>query len=331
MPKQPLTNISPQAYEHPFDRQALISLEKMPGISLLFKKINEYGIDRLLRFKFGAIAMRVSEGNFPDLHSPFVAACETLEIEPIPELYLLHGTGYIRTIIIGANKPMVIVNVDGMEKLSQEELIYALGHELGHIKSNHLLYHQTAMILPALGKVIANSTLGLGGLATNGVELALFQWVMMAKLTCDRAALLACQDVDVAIRTLIKLAGLPGEHITPTVVEEFIAQAKDFGSYDLDNLDKITKMLSFMEPLHPWTTLRASELLKWVDSGEYQDVLEGKIPESESVPETPKEDEDWGDEDEDWDQDVSDNSSNQETKTNSGEGKGEEWDFLSSW
>ena len=327
MAKQPLTKISPQAYEHPFDRQALVSLEKMPGISLLFKKINEYGIDRLLRFKFGAIAMRVNERNFPDLHSPFVAACETLDITPIPELYLLHGTGFIRTIIIGANKPMVIINVDGMEKLSQEELIYALGHELGHIKSNHLLYHQTAMILPALGKVIANSTLGLGGLATNGVELALFQWVMMAKLTCDRAALLACQDVDVAIRTLIKLAGLPGEHITSTVVEEFIAQAHDFGSYDLDNLDKITKMLSFMEPLHPWTTLRASELLKWVDSGEYQAVLEGKIPEPNPMPEIPKQDEDWGDEDEDWEETPTDYPK-QETKTNSGE-EGD-WDFLDS-
>lgn len=278
MNRKHLTGLTSQAYEHPFDRQALISMEKIPGVSLFFKKINEYGIDRLLRFKFGAICMRVNSRNYPELYQTFLEACKTIDVSPIPELYLLHGTGYIKTLIIGANNPMIILNIDAMKGLSPEELLYAFGHELGHIKSKHLLYHQTAMILPGLGKVIANSTLGLGGLATNGIEFALYQWVMMAKLTSDRAALLTCQDVDVAYRSLMKLAGLPEEYINPITIEEFIEQARDFGSYNLDSLDKFTKMFSFMEPNHPWTTLRAAELLKWIESEEYQALLAGNIP-----------------------------------------------------
>ena len=274
-----LTGLQSQSYEHPFDRQALISLEKLPGISLLFKKINEYGIDRLLGFKFNAICMRVNSRNFPDLYQAFAEACQILDVNPIPELYLKHGTGYIKSLTIGAHNPMVIINIDGLENLTYEELLYVFGHELGHIKSNHLLYHQTALILPGLGKVIANSTLGLGGLATNGVEFALYQWVMMAKLTSDRCGLLACQDINTATSALIKLAGLPGKYINEVVVEEFLDQARDFGSYDLDRLDKLTKMLSFMEPMHPWTTLRAAELLKWIDSSEYQTLLSGESPE----------------------------------------------------
>ena len=276
-----LTGLSSQTYEHPFDQQALISLEKMPGISLMFKKINEYGIDRLLGFKFNAMCMRVNERNFPDLYQAFTEACTIIDVSPIPELYLIHGTGYIKTLTIGTNKPMVIINIDGLESLTHEELLYVFGHELGHIKSKHLLYHQTALILPGLGKVIANSTLGLGGLATNGVEFALYQWVMMAKLTSDRAGLLACQDINTATSALIKLAGLPGKYINVNVVEEFMAQARDFGDYNLDRLDKFTKMLSFMEPMHPWTTLRAAELLKWIDSGEYQALLSGENTEPE--------------------------------------------------
>ena len=279
--RKTLTGLSSQTYEHPFDRQALISLEKMPGVSLLFKKINEYGIDRLLRFKFNAICMRVNSRNFPDLYQAFTEACNILDVDPVPELYLIHGTGYIKSLTIGAHKPMVIINVDGLKTLNYEELLYAFGHELGHIKSNHLLYHQTALILPGLGKVIANSTLGLGGLATNGVEFALYQWVMMAKLTSDRSGLLACQDINVATSALIKLAGLPGEYINEAVVEEFLDQARDFGGYNLDRLDKLTKMLSFMEPMHPWTTLRTAELLKWIDSGEYQTLLTGETLEKE--------------------------------------------------
>ena len=276
-----LTGLSSPTYEHPFDRQALISLEKMPGVALLFKKINEYGIDRLLGFKFNAMCMRVNERNFPDLNRAFTEACSTIDVEPIPELYLIHGTGYIKTLTIGAHKPIVIINIDGLESLNYEELLYVFGHELGHVKSKHLLYHQTALILPGLGKVIANSTLGLGGLATNGVEFALYQWVMMAKLTSDRSGLLACQDINTAISALIKLAGLPGKYINATVVEEFMAQARDFGNYNLDRLDKFTKMLSFMEPMHPWTTLRAAELLKWIDSGEYQALISGENLEAE--------------------------------------------------
>jgi len=49
MDRKILTGIISQAYEHPFDRKALASLQSMPGISPLLKKVNEYGIDRLLR------------------------------------------------------------------------------------------------------------------------------------------------------------------------------------------------------------------------------------------------------------------------------------------
>ncbi len=307
-----LTGLSPEVYEHPFDRKALVSLEKMPGISLMFNKINEYGIDRLLRFKFGGICLKANERNFPELYDSLLEACKIVDVPDIPELYLIHGTGYIKILTIGAKKPMIIINIDGLESLNHEELIYVFGHELGHIKSNHLLYHQTALILPGLGKFIANSTLGLGGLATNGVELALYQWVMMAKLTCDRCALLACQDINVATSALIKLSGLPGKYINGMVVNEFMAQAREFGNYNLDSLDKFTKMLSFMEPMHPWTILRTAELLKWIDAGEYkallsEENLETKKEEIENIEETPV-------------------NMEQEDQTETGE-----WDFLNSW
>ena len=44
--KKVLLGLKSESYEHPFDRKALASLEKMPGVSLLLKKVNEYGIDR---------------------------------------------------------------------------------------------------------------------------------------------------------------------------------------------------------------------------------------------------------------------------------------------
>jgi hypothetical protein len=296
MARKLLPGLSSNVYEHPFDRKTLTSLEKMPGLSLVFKKINEYGIDRLFRFRCTANAIRITARNFPEVYGAFVEACRILDVNPIPELYLIHGEGYIRTFTIGVNQPVVIINTDGLEGLDPEELIYVFGHELGHIKSQHLLYHQTAIILPTLGRVIANSTLGLGGLATNGVELALYQWVMMAKFTCDRSGLLACQNSEIATRALIKLAGLPSRYLTPIVVEEFINQAHGFDHYNLDSLDQLSKILSFMENMRPWAVIRAAELLKWIDAGDYQATLEGthrSMAEGQSETIDPGQEEEW--------------------------------------
>lgn len=274
MEQQVLTGLKAEAYEHPFDRKALASLEKMPGVSLLLKKINEYGIDRLLRLQSLGNEIRVTARNFPYLHKSFVESCEILDVSPIPELYLFRGTGYIQTYTIGVEKPLVSINLEGMEWLSPEELLYVFGHELAHIKSRHLLYHQTAIILPSLKTFLSNTTLGLGGLLASGVEVALYNWLMMAKFTSDRAGLLACQDVEVATTALMKLAGLPREYMSTEIIEDFVAQAREFSTESFNNLDKIAKMLSFMEYRFSWAIMRASELLKWVDSGGYEALMQ---------------------------------------------------------
>ena len=95
----------------------------------------------------------------------------------------------------------------------------------------------------------------------------------MAKFTADRAALLACQDLDVAITTLVKLAGLPGQYISPAVIDGFKAQALEFEAQSITRLDKLTKTLSFLEYRYPWAVMRASELLRWVEAGGYDAIM----------------------------------------------------------
>lgn len=115
MTRKLLTGLSSQAYEHPFDRKALASLQNMPGVSLLLKKVNEYGIDRLLRLQSLGSEIRISPRNFPQLHQTFVETCQILDVTPLPELYLFQGTGHIKTYIVGVEKPLVGINLDAME------------------------------------------------------------------------------------------------------------------------------------------------------------------------------------------------------------------------
>ena len=283
-----LTGLNGEVYEHPFDRAALASLEKMPGVSLLLRKINEYGIDRLLRLQSLGSDIKVTPRNFPKLYETFVETCQIIDVNPMPELYLFRGTGFIQSYTIGVDKPMVSINLEGMEWLNRDELLYLLGHEVAHIKSKHLLYHQIAIVMPSLKQIINSTTLGLGGFAASGVELAFWNWLMMAKFTSDRAGLLACQDINVATTALMKIAGLPEEYLTDATIEDFLTQVKEFTENNLDNMDKFTKMLSFMESRQSWAVMRAAELLKWIDSGDYHNLIQ---PEANS--ESSTEIEEW--------------------------------------
>ncbi len=276
MTRKILTGLSSEAYEHPFDRKALASLKNMPGVSLLLKKINEYGIDRLLRLQSLGSEIRITPRNFPQLHQTLVETCQILDVALVPEMYLFKGTGHIQTYIVGVEKPIVGINLDAMEWLNTDELLYILGHEVARIKSQHMIYHQMAIVMPTLKTLLSSTTLGVGGLVASGMELALYNWRMMARFTADRAGLLACQDIGIATTALMKLAGLPNEYLTTTVIEDFLAQAREFASSSFDSVDQVTKIFSYMENGLSWIVMRAGELLKWIDSGEYENLTQQK-------------------------------------------------------
>ncbi|MBD2628748.1 M48 family metallopeptidase [Trichormus variabilis] len=286
MTRKILTGLNSETYEHPFDRQALASLQKMPGISPLLKKINEYGIDRLLRLQSLGSQIKVTNRNFPKLYAALVETCQNLDVSPLPELYFFRGTGYIQTYVVGVEKPLIGVNLEAMEWLNGDELLYVLGTEVARIKSQHMIYHQMAIVMPALKNLLSSTTLGLGGLVASGVELTLYNWVMMAKLTADRAGLLACQDINIATTALMKLAGLPDEYLTENVIEDFLIQSREFASDSFDSLDQATKILSYTEYRLSWIVMRTGELLKWVDSGEYDQLIQedskSKSPEEDN-------------------------------------------------
>lgn len=260
--------------QHPLDRKALIALEKTPGLSLLLNKINEYGVDRLLRLQAVGGDFRVTPNNFPKLYHAFWEASHILGITPLPELYLYRGNGHITSFAVGVKKPIVEVNLEVMEWFSESELVFYLATELARIGGQYLTYQQLAHVMPLLKGMISATTLGLGGLAANGVEVALYNWIIMSKFTTDRVGLLACQDEYAAITALMKHGGLPQEYLTEAVVQEFCEQAREFNIDELDTLDKFAKIFSFMRYDYTWTTMRASELLKWIDQGFYDQWMQ---------------------------------------------------------
>lgn len=293
MTRKQFPGLKTEVYEHPFDRKALVSLERTPVLPTLLKKVNEYGIDKLLLFQVSGNDFKVTPRNFPLLYNALLETCNILDITPIPELYLYRGTGHIETYARGVENPVVGINLEGMEWLSRDELMFVFGYEVARIKGKYLAYQQMANVMPILKNIIGATTFGMGGLAANGLEIALYNWMIMSKFTADRAGLLACQDINVAITTLMKLGGLPSEYLNEDTIDDFVMQARSFQLDKLDGVSKVAKTFSFMEHHFPWTVMRASELLKWVDSNAYQNLLTKKELDSQQIEEREYGDENW--------------------------------------
>ena len=55
--------------------------------------------------------------------------------------------------------------------------------------------------------------------------------------------------------------------------QTFIQQATEFKKLDFEGFNKVIKFLTIADATHPWTVLRASELLNWVNEGAYQTIV----------------------------------------------------------
>ena len=266
-----LKGLRPQSYEHPSDAKTLNALQSTSGLETLIRKCNEFGVERLLRVQLMGSYLRATADCFPELYRAVQEGCEILDVPKRPTVYIQPGG--LNAFTAGVEQPILVLNAGLVDAMTEEELRFVVGHELGHIKSGHVLYYQIAMLLPVLAEVISAATFGVGSLLSFPLEVALIRWQRMCELTADRAGLLACQDVNAATTAMIKLAGLPLRFFDKVNTEDFLAQAREFQSFDSDKLDWVAKILSGMGQSHPWTVMRASELLRWIDSTTYEKLL----------------------------------------------------------
>ena len=280
---QKLVGLSPQLYEHPSDKAALDALTHTAGLDTVVRKLNAWGFERLLRVQLTGSYLRVTADSLPEIHDLLTTACSTLNVPMMPDLYVAGG-GELNAITAGVERPLILLYTATVELLTPEELLFVIAHEVGHIKSGHVLYYQIAEFLPIIGEIVGAATFGVGELLGAGLQIALMRWKRMAELTADRAGLLACQDADVALRTMMKLAGLSPKYFPSINTEDFIRQAKEFESMDADKLTLLAKWLSTIGEAHPWTVMRAQQLLQWVDSGEYEAVLRAPAAAPKALP-----------------------------------------------
>jgi Zn-dependent protease with chaperone function len=276
MARQKLKNLHDDEYEHPFDHKALEALEKTPALDTILQKLWEKVGENFLRVQYTGSCIQVTENNFGNLYALFKEVKAILNVPGDIELYLMQNP-YPNAFTIGVENPIIVITTKSVDLMNDDELVYLIGHEMGHIKSKHMLYQQTANLITMFGGFVGNLTLGIGDIITTAVQVPLLYWSRMAEFTSDRAGLLTCQDIRVATSVNMKLAGLPEKYMDNPPVDSFLAQAREFKDYDYNTLNKLFRLFTELNPwqgmTHPWTVMRAAELMKWIDEGGYERVL----------------------------------------------------------
>lgn len=267
-----LTDISSTAWEHPADRAALNTLRAIPGFDAVIRKIAGFIGDRALRQLFLGSAVRVGPTQRPALDAMLTEVLQTLDWPDRPELYVTQSP-IMNAAAVGFDKPFVVLNSSVLEHLSEDEQRAIIAHEVGHIMSGHVVYRTIAIIILYFG-ITALPILAAAVMLP--FQLALLEWYRKSEFSADRASLLGVQNRSAVMMLQLKLAG-GAEHGHPIDLDAFMAQAMEYETKG-DAWDRVLQILNTVMRDHPFATVRAGELQRWIDAGGYDKVIGGEYP-----------------------------------------------------
>lgn len=117
----------------------------------------------------------------------------------LPSVYLAPPTFAVGLTTLGTDEqPYIVLRTDVAQGLTDDELVAALGHELGHVQNGHVVYTTTTHYL-------THSAFFFVRWMVQPALVALKAWARRSQITCDRAALLASRSLDVTLATMVKL------------------------------------------------------------------------------------------------------------------------------
>src|ERR1700693_696850 len=122
-----LKGISSKAYEHPADRAATAALQAIPRRDTALRKIIEDGDDPAPRRSILGSSVRLGEAELAHVWRAHARAYATLDLEPVPDLYLTQHP-IANALTFGAGRPVVVVNSELVQLLDAEELRGVFAH-----------------------------------------------------------------------------------------------------------------------------------------------------------------------------------------------------------
>jgi Zn-dependent protease with chaperone function len=272
--------LNPIVLQHPYDRVALAALQKVPGLDIVIRKFIEFFPERVAYIQNVAQTIRVSPLQCSQLYAQLQEACAILDVRE-PELYVAQYP-VPNAYTSGHDNPYIVLTTGLLDLMNEDEVLAVIAHELGHIKSGHVLYKTMARAMSFVLTIISDLTLGIGRLVGRSLEAALLEWDRKSEFTADRSSLVVVQDPQVMLSLMMKFAGGTLFQRNQMDANEFLKQANLYEEVDANILDRVYKGLLVTAVNHPLTIVRAKEIMNWSESKEYKALLAGYYPRTTS-------------------------------------------------
>ncbi|MEN3015326.1 MAG: M48 family metallopeptidase [bacterium] len=266
--------ISLKSIQHKFDADATNILKKIPLLPQLLKIWHRICSEDAVYVLLTGQALRVTPRQYPRLYKVFKEAMEILDIPYEPDFFI-QNSSVANAYAFGMDKKIMIVTTGITDILTEEELLFVIGHELGHMKFDHMLYKSLTLIIGQMGIHLLSQVMGgVAVLAANALRMGLLHWSRMAEFSADRAGFLVVQDKAVAQRALAKLAGYCHKYEDEEInIEEVLLQAKQLDEFS--SLQALYKYMIMIDMTHPFIPYRVRELEEWAKTEEYQRIIGG--------------------------------------------------------
>jgi len=165
------------------------------------------------------------------------------DIKENVEFFSLNNNSYNAFAFKQKSNISIVFTSGLLENFSDNEILFVLGHEIGHILFNHnrllLLYN------PSKRKITFLPILA---------EKKFLTWQKKAEISCDRAGLVACMNYETAIQSLLKISyGLTEKNLNFNL-PELMSQLDDIA-----HSEYLSQLSTATHPLLP-VRLKALEL-----------------------------------------------------------------------
>lgn len=158
-------------------------------------------------------ALKLTRGMMPGLYAVTDGCAKTLDLKAEIEVYVNQDSRFNAACYPPVKEKVLLVVTSALlEKFSERELAFVLGHELGHYLFEHTRF--------PVDYILHNN----GGSLSPLHAMKLYAWIRNAEITADRVGMVCCRDFDVAANTFFKLSSGITSSALQFSVKDYLAQ-----------------------------------------------------------------------------------------------------------
>lgn len=197
-------------------------------------------------------AVLVGKSNLQSIFNLVEYAAKVINVKQ-PEVYVKYDPQYSAYTLGTNNDNMIVLHSSLVNDFSEQELLFVIGHEMGHIKSQHVTYI-------SVGSMMAGGAAVLGDININPLLVPLNAWSRQAEHTADRAGYLICQSEQSSLSSIIMLALGSRRLLEDFNIESYLKQREKLKDF----YGKINKWFGGYD--HPYIVERVYSLLEFIYS-----------------------------------------------------------------